>query len=246
MVHKDRRAQPLPNELSDLKAIEIHEDMEALRHTLKIHRGNYEELVAKHREFDQVSGEDWKEINPIRMISDEYMRPLHNYAASSYTLISHSQKLTNKFGGDEFSDQYSKELQERDIVRKGQFFKQLRHYTQKYRLPPVQGTHTIKTDTSEFILKLRKDMMIGWDGWNQKAKQYLEELDDRVPIEREVSSYQQEIEKFYDWFQQYTKFYFSEEFKEAADALEQLEAKKPDEGLIDPKDIHPFDVKDFR
>lgn len=236
----------LPDVLADLRAIQIHQDMESLSLSRKIHRGNYEELMDEHRRYNDFSSDDWLEVDVMDLLKNDYLRLLHNYSSSSWTLINHSQRIIDKHGDDGFSQQYSAELKERRLHNTGQFFKQIRHYTQKRKMPPVEALHSFTTDGVEFNLFLRRDMMMDWAGWNKPAREYLNKLGDRVPIESELVRYQSDIESFHDWFSRYTKLYFREEYDKALETIQKLDREKPDTAVYDPKYVHPFDADDFR
>lgn len=243
----DERGVQLPKRLQDKVGVEVYREIEALKVSVDILKGNYEVLINEHDKYRTKSIEEWGEINVLRLLKENYFRPLHNYIASVYTLISHSQRIVNKFGGTDYSNQYSDELSEREIDRKGEFLGQLRHYTQKRKVPPIEASFVMKAEEDhELTLHIRKDLMVDWDGWNQSAREYLETLDDRVPLRQEIKKYQDEVEDFYDWFYKYTELYFDEEYREVAEIIEEIEEEKPD-SMVYPVEYHvPFDADDFR
>jgi len=227
--------------------VKVYREIEALKISVCILNGNYEVLIDKHDDYEGKSIEEWSEINGLELLKEDYFRPLHNYIASVYTLISHSQRIVNKFGEDDYAIEYSSELSEREIDKKGEFLSQLRHYTQKRKVPPVEASFVVKGETEhEFTLNIRKDMMVNWDGWNKSAREYLETLDNRVPLRREIEDYQQEVEGFYDWFYTYTRLYFKEEYEEVAKIIEEIEEEKPDSMMYPVEYYVPFEADDFR
>jgi len=87
---------PISEFVQNSPGIEIHREMLSLQTSLEIQIGNYEAVVAKHAEFRNYSAENWKEINPIDLIKDEYYRPFHNYVTSIYTVTKHSQRIVDR------------------------------------------------------------------------------------------------------------------------------------------------------
>lgn len=129
----------LPDALEESVAVEINKEISSLEMSLSILEDNYEELMEEHERIIQA---DLIEVNAMELVKENYFRFLHNYVASVYTLIKHSQRVVQKFGDDDFAEQYSEEIVERQIHRKGAFLQQLRHYMQKRRLPPyTDGRH---------------------------------------------------------------------------------------------------------
>lgn len=241
------RPIPLPKPLKEVEAVEINEDVEALKITLSILKGNYEELIGKHYEYQDFEYDDWvsDEVEIFKLLKEDYFRLLHNYITSVYTLINHSQRIVNKYGDEGFAEQYSEEIQEREIDTKGAFLQQLRHYTQKRKVPPIQATFEFHQEEPDFSLRLRKDMIESWDGWNNDAQQYLSSLDDQIPLKELIENYQNEIESFYGWFFKYVKLYFKKEYDEAKKIIQEIEEEKPDTMMYSTDYFVPFDVEDF-
>jgi hypothetical protein len=234
----------LPDALEESIAVEINKEIESLKLSLSILQDNYEELIKEHERIEQA---DLVEQNGIKLLKKNYFTYLHNYTASVYTLINHSLRIVNKFGDEDFTEQYSEELRERELDKKGAFLQQIRHYMQKRKLPPVKLVVTWDDSVEEYStdLLLKKSMMMDWNGWTSDVKEYLETLADSVPIRQEIKEYQEEVVAFYDWFFKYIKLYFKEEFESAKTIVEQIEEYK--EGRMGyPKEfVLPFKSDDF-
>lgn len=234
----------LPNALEESIAVEINKEVESLKMSLSILQDNYEMLI---EEQERIERADLTQQDGIELIKEGYFTHLHNYAASVYTLINHSQRVVQKYGDDSFSEQYSDELKDRNIHKKGAFLQQLRHYIQKKKLPPIEilVTHRNSEDEKSADLYLKKEMMMSWDGWTSDAKDYLQTLNGGVPIRQEIEEYQEEIDSFYDWLFKYMKLYFKDDFQSTKKIVEQIEEYKEGKAMYPKEFVLPFDSQDF-
>ena len=212
---------------------EIHQELSSIQISLKIQEDNYSELVDLHMKYQNYSIQEWQEKDIFEVIKSEYFRPFHNYVASIYTVTKHSQRIVNNYGDDSFYEEYTNEIFERDLHKHGEFLRQLRHYTQKRKVPPL-ATHFEFENTSEvdFQLETVKNKLLEWSGWNSDAKKYLKELDEQVPLLDIIKRYQRESEKFNDWFLKYSQYYFSEELNDLLERV--IIADKMKKFLPDP------------
>lgn len=234
----------LPDVLEESIAVEINKEIESLKMSLSILQDNHEELIKEHERIKQA---DLMERDGMELLKENYFTYLHNYAASVYTVIKHSQRIVNKFGEDDFFDQYSEELSERKIDKKGAFLQQMRHYMQKRKLPPLELRVTMDKSERGYSteLLLKKDMMMSWDGWTNDARDYLETLDNSVPIKQEIEEYQEAVDSFYEWFFRYTMLYFKDEFESTRRIIEQIEDYKENRMSYPKEFVLPFESEDF-
>lgn len=217
---------PKSDFIENSPGVEIHRELDTLTVSLNIQRGNFRELKSLHQEFREYTREDWEEIDLNAVIKEEYFRLLHNYISSVYTVINHSQRIVSKYGDDDLYDNYSGKLRDQKLDKRGMFLTQLRHYTQKRKVPPISAGHIIHSDQTEFRLSIRKDLLLDWDGWTKDAKAYLESLDNRVEILDIIKAYQQESEDFYEWFFKYARLYFSDELEATLERVLLIETLK--------------------
>jgi hypothetical protein len=234
----------LPDILEDSVAVEVNKEIEGLKISLSILEDNYEQLIEEHNRIEQA---DLMEEDGLEIIKGSYFTYLHNYAASVYTVIKHSQRVVSKFGDDDFYDQYSNELEQRNLHLKSKFLHQIRHYIQKRKVPPIQIEQDINIATEEYSheLLLRKDMMMSWDGWSSDAEEYLKTLDDTIQIKQIIIEYQNGVDEFYEWFFKYAKLYFEEDFKSAKQVVEAIEEYKEGKMFYASELVLPFDSEDF-
>lgn len=188
-----------------------------------------------HRRFDQSDAEYWIENELFDEILEDYHKLLHNYVASIFTVVRHTQRIVNKFGGDDFYDQYTGELLERGLDKKSGFLQQLRHYTQKRKVPPLEvDMEFAGGDEIEVQLRIRREMMLDWDGWNSTGKEFMENMEDDRPISDIYKEFQRESERFYNWFFDYARRYFKDELEKTLEMIFLIETIK--DSLRDPRE----------
>ncbi|USZ67448.1 hypothetical protein NGM10_12000 [Halorussus salilacus] len=218
--------RPVSEFIEETPGIEIHQEIESLKISLEIQKGNFEELQSKHQEFRNFDANDWGKTNQAELIKQEYFRPFHNYVASIYTVIKHSQRIVDNFGGDDLYSEYTNEIVEMELDELGEFLRQLRHYTQKRKVPPVETETTVSETGLEFRLYISKEQMLDWDEWNSDAKSYLESIPSRILLLDVIEEYQNRSEEFYDWFFRYIRFYFKDELEETLERIFFVETMK--------------------
>lgn len=225
MTENGKNIVDLHEEIEDLKGTELQREMESLHTSLQILTQNYQLIVHAEETLEESGLELFDQQNREKMdeFQVEYLRRLHNYVSSVYSIIKHSQRVVNKYGEDDFAEHYSDELEDRDLIEKGEFLRQLRHYTQKRKLPPISSkmSWTREEGEMEFDMVIDKEDMLDWDGWNSDAEDYLESLGDEIDLDAQINQYQEEITDFYDWFFRYMENYFHEEFEEREELVEE-------------------------
>jgi len=234
----------LPDILEESIAVEVNKEIEGLKISISILKDNYETLIQEHERIEQ---EDLMGEEGLRILKESYFTYLHNYAASVYTVIKHSQRIVDKFGDDDFYNQYTNELKERELHLKSEFLRQIRHYMQKRKVPPLQIEQSVDMVANEYSheLLLRKDMMMTWNGWSSDAKEYLDKLDDTISIKQIIKEYQQGVDEFYEWFFKYTKLYFKEGFESTKQVVQAIEEYKEGKMFYPGELVLPFDSEDF-
>ena len=217
--------------MKDMVGGEIQASIAYLETTQWIVEKNYDEM----KNF--IDGQSTYPEQPDDFLA-VYKRLLHNYAASVYSLIVHTQNFNNKYGDDEFRDTYTSELVDRGLDEKSAFVRNIRHYIQKNEIPDILAPGAIGFEDDEpttfsWNLALDTESVIDWDGWNSDAKRFLNSTgvgifevidsddsldrpeDDRyIPLIEEVDAYQNEIGDFYGWYYSYTHDYFDSEISD--------------------------------
>jgi len=202
----ERPRSELVEDCYDSEGREILNDMRSLYTTLQMVNKNYQLLVQKREEFVNQDAVDWmtKPDQEIQEFFREYLRRLHNYAASVHTLTHHTYTFFDRYENKapDLKSKYSEELRRRNLDVKVNLLKQIRHYTQKNWEPPLAAnispsTKSNNSDTLELYLK--KQEMLDWDGWSSDTRDYLENMDSEIDITQLAEEYQTEVNDFYDW-----------------------------------------------
>lgn len=214
----------------------IFNDMRSLYTTLQMVNKNYQILVQKRDEFVNNDAKEWM----TRLGEDtqeffrEYLRRLHNYAASVHTLTHHTYTFFDRYENKapDLHSKYSDELHERDLDVKVNLLKQIRHYTQKNWEPPLAARISPAMEDGEedtLELYLEKEEMLEWDGWNSETRDFLKGLDDEIYITQLAEEYQNEVNDFYNWLRPVIISSFYDELIETITAQLILEQERSTE-----------------
>lgn len=198
-----QRRQRLVDEYDDLLGTEVRRELSRLHRIAYCVDVNCEKLSTRaewYRENEGTWGDD--RVMYRRWFDKEYSRLFHNVVTSIYTITNHMQRLVSKYGRDGFSHRYSKKVSHYTIDDQAEFLTQLRHYTQKRRMPSLRR-RSVSKGTSPIVrsVVIKKEDLIDWDQWNKQAREYLLTLDDNVNITKEVESYRESLHYFYYWFE---------------------------------------------
>lgn len=206
-LERDERSRSeLIEDCYDSRGREIFNDMRSLYTTLQMVNKNCQLLVAKRDEFVSQDAIHWMTTpdGEMQEFFKEYLRRLHNYAASVHTLTHHTYTFfsRNEDLAPELQSKYSEELARRNLGVKVNLLKQIRHYTQKNWEPPLAANISPAMDEDDedtLQLYLDKKEMLDWDGWSTDTRKFLNNLDDEIIITRLAEEYQQEVNDFYEW-----------------------------------------------
>lgn len=214
----DRSRRELIDDAHYSEGGKVFFDIKSLYTTLNMVNKNYRLLCKKRNEFVNRGAEYWL-VNDTQEFFREYLRRLHNYAASVHTLISHTYTFLDRYENKkpELKEKYFEELRSRGLDVKVQLLRQIRHYTQKNWEPPLSARISpavSEDDEEELELLLDKEKMLEWDGWDSETKPFLESLDGDIEITELAIEYQSEINDFYDWFRTLTLSIFYAEMKQ--------------------------------
>ena len=215
VLERDQRSrEELISDSLNSQGKEVYFDMKALYSTLHMVNKNYALLLRKRDEFIEQGAEYWFEKTRMDEFFREYLRLLHNYAASVHTLTHHTYTFFDRYEDEApgLHSEYSDELKSRNLGVKVNLLKQIRHYTQKNWEPPLSATLSpaIGENGEEILeLYLDRDEMLDWDGWDADVRPFLESFDEKIIITDLAKEYQKEVNDFYDWFRALTlsKFY---------------------------------------
>lgn len=235
LKNDDRDRRELVEDALESKGAKVFNDMRSLYSTLQMVNKNYLILVEKRDEFVDRGADYWmmKNDQEIQTFFREYMRRLHNYAASVHTLISHTYTFLDRYEDDspELKSKYFNKISDRDLETKVKLLKQLRHYMQKNWVPPIGATISpaIQEGNEEKLeLTLDKEEMMDWNGWDSSVHDFLESLDDTVEITSLAKEYQEELNDFYEWLRALIMSEFYQELLNSITAHLRLERLRED------------------
>lgn len=227
----------LQEELENLYGSVIVSEIRGLNRSLAITSRNCEILLEAEAILEEEGLEYFSQSNPEKSMDEyqlEYLRRLHNYISSVYSLINHTQRVVDKYGDEEFKEHYEEVLRERGLVQKGEFLRQLRHYTQKRKLPPITASVRSTRDNPdlEYDVYIPTEDLLDWDEWNADARGFLEDAEEEIDLDEVIREYNESIQDFYDWFFRFLGYFHIEELREwystRAEIGTQLEEKHPD------------------
>ncbi len=136
----------------------------------------------------------------------EMLRLLHNYIASSASLIDHSRRFIEKYPDSDFSKNY--QIRRTAIASSPEhcFLKDLRNYIVHFDIPPIGYQVSFNGDsfeprlTSKRLLRRRK--------WSSTSKSYIETSGEYVNIIPLVNDHSRCIDDLYSWiFEQFQKIH---------------------------------------
>lgn len=138
---------------------------------------NYKELLDLIRSYKRHLS-IWKDPSKIQSFRKEFLRRLHNYLASTYSLVQHTEVFTGHLRSEEAEKCFRVEKEKLERKNKcARFIRDLRAYAQHYRLPIVSATFGFrvlhpKNRKVEFEQKLLLDKndMLKWTRWSRQSK----------------------------------------------------------------------------
>jgi hypothetical protein len=148
----------------------------------------------KHRDlFNRVN--KWK----TELLFKEIAFRLHNFVASSLSLVDHSRIVYEKAFEEkgyfeEYQEKVYSDLKEDGLI---QFIQKLRQMCQHYRLPHISAEWKFKN--SELSLYLKNNDLLQFDGWNKPARNFIEDSDETINLLEIVDQYFEKITAFHTW-----------------------------------------------
>ena len=203
--------QTLLSLLKELENMPEYKLLGRIRHfrtSLAIFHGNYQELIHHLKIHNDIKVSlplmDVNKRQDLHAYQIEITRFLHNYIASSFSLIEHARNhykelyLTN----GKFTD-YQIEIDNRFTNNSlAVFIKDFRQYLQHYTLPGLSTRLNFSKDANDFEMTIRiplRSLKI-FSGWHSLAKKYIASFTDDINLIQLVQQYHEHIEGFYTWF----------------------------------------------
>ena len=201
----------LKKKINSSSGYQITQEMNSLNDSVRVLNANYVEIKNHLQNFQK----DYKKINGNSLHPNlETKRLIHNYLASSISLVDHTRihiKLIHK--EKEFSDYQP--MIEKTFIKNPLcvFIKDFRQYLQHYRLPEISF------QAYAFNIKLKWSIIIStselekFSGWKKESKVFIKNKNPRLDLLDVAENYQNVVNDFYNWFTKTQKEIFTEEIK---------------------------------
>lgn len=236
-IARGKRILELSNKLWEMPEHKLYRDLKGFDLSLEIFHKNYVMLNTLLLFFTADPRSDHlytvKNHHKFIEIGKDVVQHLHNYVASAQSLIDHSRRLyrnlyqsTNRF--PEYQPKVNTEFAQDPLA---QFVICLRQYCQHYKAPSIQVRTTFPNGLDGRPLRrvrISRDNLLTFDGWNKGAKEYLKTVVDAVDVQELATLYHDKVIAFHQWVQEKQSEIHKEELrrfraKEAEVLLLQLE-----------------------
>lgn len=196
--------EEIEGEIAKISGVGNIGKLRQLEYSVQLFQRNYEVLTKLLNQIIEKKDQHADLFNRINRWRTEFVFKeisfrLHNFVASSLSLVDHSRIVYKKsFADKEHYEVYQKkvncDLKGSEIV---QFVQKLRQMCQHYRLPYISAELNIKE--SNLVLYLHKTDLLEFDGWNKKAKKFLKNSGDQIDLQKIVNKYHEVIIAFHKW-----------------------------------------------
>ena len=241
-INLSERYFELQKEVGNSEAAKIIRIKQNLEDSLFIFKKNYEELkevieLYYSRKLEKWANENRKNYNDFFL---EFQRYFHNFLASVFSLIEHSTVFKKDLNNKQLNDFYELALKELISNKCIAFIKDLRIYSQHYKLPLTTSsrgsTHLISPEgklmaiaekgKKMFLgrLALLKEELTKWGGWSKDSKEFISKyrlIIDSGPVTPKIIDVKDIIEiyfglteKFYSSFFKKINELYSSSFKQ--------------------------------
>lgn len=166
---------------------------------------NYGELINFIKAYEENKS-IWALKNRPKLdaVQREFLRLLHNYLSSVYSLIQHTLTFRDKLKNDKFKKFYNTEASKFKIDEIMGFVKDLRRYAQHYKVPLSKASVSFKAGGMEVgrgtfkqELLLDKKELLKWGRWTAPSKKYLDKQAKDINLRDLMAEYYNKIQTFY-------------------------------------------------
>lgn len=247
--------------IRELEQMPEHQTLEKIRHfglSLHIFERNYIELLhhlKNHnnpRQSLDLFGQENRHL--LHAYQAEITRFLHNYIASSLSLVDHTRNHFKDLYGKnnlflDYQDQINNQFVNHPL---SVFIKDLRQYFQHFQMPRLSSKLQYTKDAPDFVMSINiplKDLS-KYSGWHAKAKEYMSFFKEDIDLLKLIEDYHKHIVDFYNWF-------IKRQMKIHQKDIEKVELHKRKirdnemmrfiaEFMVNPKTIEEFEEELFR
>jgi len=184
------------------------------RNSYRVFNGNYRELIKEIVKSEKIdlfelthSKNGKKKLQRYQL---EITRCLHNYLASALTLIDNTRKQTKVQDNKTFQDEVDLRIKEHFIDNSTVIFiKDLRQFTQHYKMPQVSTTTSFsRTDDDELDketkLWITTTHLAGFE-WKAASRKIIEDHPKGVEIKEIINDYFELVSSFQKWYEKRQK-----------------------------------------
>ncbi len=204
--------------------------------SVSIYEGNYYELLKsfeKHKRIDLASLLDTKGgRKKLHVLQDQISRYLHNYLASTFSLIRASSVYYNDYFKPknqitEYDIKIRDEINNKPVKK---FIDDLRIYTQHKEIPNITTSTVYEPSPSldyETYVKFQVEDLMSFNKWSPLSKKYIKENAKSLIIPKAINDFHEIFSSFTSWFIQQTNKCLSADKNE----VEKLKLKVKQEKL---------------
>lgn len=149
---------------------------------------------------------------------------LHNYVASSLSLIDHSRRIYEKtFERKDSLDKYEKLKKDYLTSPYLTFIKDLRRMLQHHSLASIGFQYTGGTGEKSFYLQ--KVDLLRFKKWTSKSKQLIKSFDEKIKLKHVIEKYQKEITNFHKQVNSQFRIIYKSELQELEELYHEYNKK---------------------
>lgn len=223
------RVLALNQELQACPGFMILAEIRSISITRAMNERNYSDLQSALSTYATLAENDGS-VFPIDSPHDEseiinVMRLVHNYLASSKTLIDHTRRIVRDLCAEiPFLDEYNARVHECFVGNPLSHFVQDLRNLSLHRSIPLRGpTVAMEFDgTISGYYKLDRESLSEWNGWSRPAQQYLAEVNGHLLVNDLVYAYHNLICGFHRWLEVRLREVFAAEIQEEEDLRQEI------------------------
>lgn len=198
---------PILAEMKNHPGSEIIRSWQALHAMWSVHELNTTELCTL---IDNIASDPMLAIEMVQNVRPPVVRQqltaqidqkLHNYVASSASLIEQTRRLADRYVTVSVRDDYDRRRSAITTQGRNVFLRDLRNYALHYSIPFTR--HTVSLNAAQPELTYRVDLSTSslseWAGWKAPAKEFLAEAGPAVDLRAVVAEHAREYKDLWGW-----------------------------------------------
>lgn len=200
---KEELAQ-LKEKIRSSAGFKIYYQRKAIEISYQIYERNYQDICndLNFLEDFSVAARALANRDEKEQVELELQRKLFNCLAAAFALVDHTRKFIGEYSGnlsfkEEYNKRIDKEFTNSELHR---FFQDYRNYMHHYRVPTISHRLQFGRDVeNKYTCELKKEELLMWDGWKEKAKSWINKQPDNIPLKENLEEHHQKIIELYEW-----------------------------------------------